>query len=213
MGRVSAHCFGSHLEPSGAVVFASRVHDPERYGVIEFDENQKVISLEEKPVNPKSNFAVPGLYFYDNQVVSIAKSLAPSSRGELEITSVNNEYLQRNELTVGVFDRGIAWLDAGTFESLNQASTFVKVIEERQGTKIGCIEEVAFYRKFIDEEQFKRLANKYAKSGYGDLLERSAPAQVTAPNDSAAQVDSARRTVRSSSCKVLESYPMKKATI
>lgn len=176
----------SHLEPDGAVVFASRVHDPERYGVVEFDENQKVISLEEKPVNPKSNFAVPGLYFYDNQVVSIAKSITPSSRGELEITSVNSKYLQRNELTVGVFDRGIAWLDAGTFESLNQASTFVKVIEERQGTKIGCIEEVAFYRKFIDEEQFKRLANKYAKSGYGDylndLLLHKSPHPTTRPH-------------------------------
>lgn len=176
----------SHLEPRGAVVFASRVHDPERYGVVEFDENQKVTSLKEKPVNPKSNFAVPGLYFYDNQVISIAKSIKPSSRGELEITSINNEYLQRNALTVGVFDRGIAWLDAGTFEALNQASTFVKVIEERQGTKIGCIEEVAFYRKFIDEEQFKNLANKYAKSGYGDylndLLLHKSPHPTTRPH-------------------------------
>lgn len=166
--------FGAMLrasrDPEGAVVFASRVHDPERYGVVEFDENQKVISLEEKPADPKSNFAVPGLYFYDNQVVSIAKSIKPSSRGELEITSVNNEYMKKKQLTVGVFDRGIAWLDTGTFESLNQASTFVKVIEERQGTKIGCIEEVAYYRKFIDEKQFKQLAAKYAKSGYGDYL-------------------------------------------
>jgi len=160
----------SYSDPDGAVVFASQVHDPQRYGVVSFDDNQNAISLEEKPTHPKSNFAVPGLYFYDNHVIEIAKQIKPSHRGELEITSVNNEYLQRKQLTVGVFDRGIAWLDTGTFESLNQASTFVKVIEERQGTKIGCIEEVAYYRKFIDEPQLRSLATKYAKSGYGEYL-------------------------------------------
>lgn len=159
-----------HSDPDGAVVFASRVHDPERYGVVEFDENRKVVSLEEKPSQPKSNYAVPGLYFFDNEVVDIAKSIQPSTRGEYEITTVNNEYLIRGKLEVGVFDRGTAWLDTGTFASLNEASTFVRVIEERQGTKIGCIEEVAFYRKFIDERQLSVLANKYGKSGYGDYL-------------------------------------------
>jgi len=154
----------------GAVVFASHVHDPERYGVIEFDANRKAISLEEKPANPKSHFAVPGLYFYDNDVVRIAKSIEPSARGEYEITSVNNEYLRQGKLQVGVFDRGIAWLDTGTFASLNEASTFVRVIEERQDTKIGCIEEVAYYRKFIDATQLAALAERYAKSGYGDYL-------------------------------------------
>jgi glucose-1-phosphate thymidylyltransferase len=156
--------------PDGAVVFAAHVHDPERYGVVEFDQNRKAISLEEKPENPKSDFAVPGLYFYDNDVVQIAKNIEPSARGEYEITCVNNEYLRRGKLQVGVFDRGIAWLDTGTFASLNDASTFVRVIEERQDTKIGCIEEVAYYRKFIDSKQLKKLADRYAKSGYGDYL-------------------------------------------
>lgn len=160
----------THTDPDGAVVFASRVHDPERYGVVEFDDRRKAISLEEKPTNPKSIYAVPGLYFYDNEVVQIAKQVQPSARGEYEITSVNNEYLSRGKLEVGVFNRGIAWLDTGTFASLNEASTFVRVIEERQGTKIGCIEEIAYYSKFIDEKGLLALADKYAKSGYGEYL-------------------------------------------
>ena len=159
-----------YTDPDGAVVFAAPVHDPERYGVVEFDGNRKAISLEEKPAHPKSNYAVPGLYFYDNHVVEIAESVKPSARGEYEITSVNNEYLSRDRLKVGVFNRGIAWLDTGTFSSLNEASTFVRVVEERQGTKIGCIEEVAFYRQFIDSTQLTRLADKYAKSSYGEYL-------------------------------------------
>lgn len=159
-----------YTQPDGAVVFAARVHDPERYGVIEFDDHRKALSLEEKPANPKSHFAVPGLYFYDNSVIEIARHIEPSARGEYEITSVNNAYLRQDKLTVGVFDRGVAWLDTGTFASLNEASTFVRVIEERQDTKIGCIEEVAFYRKFIDAQQLAKLAERYAKSGYGDYL-------------------------------------------
>ena len=159
-----------HTDPTGAVVFAAQVSDPERYGVIEFDHDQKVLSIEEKPVQPKSNFAVPGLYFYDNDVVNIASSLEPSARGEYEITDVNRTYLERGDLRVGVFNRGIAWLDTGTFVSLNEASTFVRVIEERQGTKIGCIEEVAYYSKFIDGDQLLSLAKKYDKSGYGNYL-------------------------------------------
>ncbi len=157
-------------DPVGAVVFAARVADPQRYGVVEFDDRRRAISIEEKPANPKSNFAVPGLYFYDNDVVDIAQQIQPSARGEYEITSVNNQYLRRGQLQVGLFNRGIAWLDTGTFASLNEASTFVRVIEERQGTKIGCIEEVAYYRKFIDRGQLVRLAEKYGKSGYGDYL-------------------------------------------
>ncbi|HMP79804.1 MAG TPA: glucose-1-phosphate thymidylyltransferase RfbA [Pirellulaceae bacterium] len=159
-----------HTAPEGAVVFAQPVTDPQRYGVVEFDENKSVISLEEKPARPKSNYAVPGLYFYDNQVVEIAKQLQPSARGEYEITDVNKEYLRRGQLKVGVFNRGIAWLDTGTFSSLNDASTFVRVVEERQGTKIGCIEEVAYYRKMIDDAQLLKLAERYGKSGYGDYL-------------------------------------------
>ena len=159
-----------HSDPDGAVVFASLVKDPERYGVVEFDKDRKAISLEEKPTEPKSNFAVPGLYFYDNSVVEIAKNVKPSARGEYEITSVNNEYLKRDKLKVGVFNRGIAWLDTGTFGSLNEASTFVRVIEERQGTKIGCIEEIAYYREFIDRTRLSELAVKYGKSGYGHYL-------------------------------------------
>ncbi len=167
----------NHTDPDGAVVFAAPVRDPERYGVVEFDRDNNVISLEEKPAQPKSNFAVPGLYFYDNDVIEIAKNIEPSARGEYEITSVNNEYLKRQKLAVGVFNRGIAWLDTGTFASLNEASTFVRVIEERQGTKIGCIEEVAYYSKFIDKDQLKHLARKYDKSGYGEYLMRLADDQ------------------------------------
>lgn len=163
-----------HNSPDGAVVFASRVHDPERYGVVEFDADRKAISLEEKPTDPKSNFAVPGLYFYNNQVVEIAKNVEPSTRGEYEITSVNNEYLRRGKLEVGVFNRGIAWLDTGTFRTLNEASTFVRVIEERQGTKIGCIEEVAYHANFIDRNQLHIIAKKYGKSGYGTYLQKVA---------------------------------------
>lgn len=161
---------------SGAVIFAAPVQDPERYGVVEFDPSGKVISIEEKPTEPKSKYAVPGLYFYNNDVVGIAESIETSERGEYEITSVNRVYLERGELDVGVFNRGIAWLDTGTFASLNEASTFVRVIEERQDTKIGCIEEVAYYRKFITREQLLVSAEKYAKSGYGDYLKLVASA-------------------------------------
>ena len=154
----------------GAAVFAYEVNDPERYGVVEFDENGKVISLEEKPTKPKSIFAVPGLYFYDNKVVKIAKSLQPSSRGEYEITDVNKAYLKLEELKVGIINRGTAWLDTGTFDSMSDASEFVRVIEKRQSKKIGCIEEVAFNMGYIDELQLATLAEKYAKSGYGDYL-------------------------------------------
>jgi len=170
--------FGSLLRASqnldGAVIFASSVQDPERYGVVEFDEENNAISIEEKPSTPKSNYAVPGLYFYDNDVVSIAGNIKPSARGEYEITTVNQVYLERQKLKVSVFNRGIAWLDTGTFASLNEASTFIRVIEERQNTKIGCIEEVAFYSKFIDRQQLLHLADKYTKSGYGNYLRKVA---------------------------------------
>ena len=160
----------SQTDPDGAVIFAAPVHYPERYGVVEFDDEKNAISIEEKPAQPKSHFAVPGLYFYDNDVVEIAETIEPSARGEYEITTVNQVYLQRKKLKVGVFNRGVAWLDTGTFASLNEASTFVRVIEERQDTKIGCIEEVAYYSKFITKTQLLALAEKYAKSGYGDYL-------------------------------------------
>ena len=163
-----------HIDPDGAVIFAAPVHDPERYGVVEFDDKKNAVSIEEKPTEPKSNFAVPGLYFYDNDVVEIAETIEPSARGEYEITTVNQVYLERKQLKVGVFNRGIAWLDTGTFASLNEASTFVRVIEERQDTKIGCIEEVAYYSKFISKEQLLERAEKYSKSGYGDYLRRVA---------------------------------------
>jgi glucose-1-phosphate thymidylyltransferase len=162
--------FYSNNDPEGGVVFAYHVHDPERYGVVEFGEDHKVISIEEKPTQPKSNYAVPGLYFYDNKVVEIAKNLKPSPRGEYEITDVNKAYLESGKLKVGVLDRGTAWLDTGTFASLMQAGNFVQVIEERQGLKVGCIEEIAYEMKFIDEGQLKKLAEPLLKSGYGKYL-------------------------------------------
>src|SRR5690606_28679617 len=154
----------------GGVVFAYPVNDPERYGVVEFDNENKVLSIEEKPAQPKSNYAVPGLYFYDNSVVEIAKNIQPSARGEYEITDVNKEYLKQGRLRVGVFDRGTAWLDTGTFASLMQAGQFVQVIEERQGMKIGAIEEVAYRMGYINKEQLIQAAQPLKKSGYGEYL-------------------------------------------
>ncbi|MDE3235838.1 MAG: glucose-1-phosphate thymidylyltransferase RfbA [Bacteroidota bacterium] len=156
----------------GAAVFAYEVQDPERYGVVEFDEQFNALSIEEKPHHPKSNYAVPGLYFYDNDVVAIAKNIAPSPRGEYEITDVNKTYLEQGKLKVGRMDRGTAWLDTGTFDSLHDACEFVRVIEKRQGHKIGCIEEVAYRMGFISREQLLVLADKYNKSGYGEYLRR-----------------------------------------
>ncbi len=171
--------YGSQLEKtlkraserkSGATVFAYHVNDPERYGVVAFDQNQTAISIEEKPKLPKSNYAVPGIYFYDNQVVEIAKNLQPSARGEYEITDVNNVYLQKGQLQVEILDTGTAWLDTGTFHSLAQATQFVQVIEERQGIMIGCLEEIAFKNGFIDAKQLQKLAEPLLKSGYGEYL-------------------------------------------
>lgn len=160
----------SVTEPDGGIVFAYHVSDPERYGVVEFDENKKAISIEEKPKQPKSSYAVPGLYFYDNSVVDIAKNLQPGARGEYEITDVNKEYLRKQKLKVEILDRGTAWLDTGTFDSLMQAAQFVQVIEQRQGLKVGCIEECAYRMNFINRKQLHKLAEPLLKSGYGNYL-------------------------------------------
>ncbi|MEH6679583.1 MAG: glucose-1-phosphate thymidylyltransferase RfbA [Sediminicola sp.] len=169
-GSGLAKLLQSNNNPEGGIIYAYRVHDPERYGVVEFNEEGKAISIEEKPTHPKSNYAVPGIYFYDNEVVEIAKSIPPSQRGELEITDVNRVYLERNRLSVSILDRGTAWLDTGTFQSLMQASQFVEVIEERQGLKIGAIEAAAYEMGYIDMDQFKQLAEPLMKSGYGKNL-------------------------------------------
>ncbi len=169
-GRGLHQLLAESNDPDGGVVFAYHVKDPERYGVVEFDEDLNAITIEEKPQHPKSNYAVPGLYFYDNSVVEVAKNLKPSARGEYEITDVNKYYLEQGKLKVGVLSRGTAWLDTGTFHSLIQASQFVEVIESRQGLKIGCIEEIAFLKGFIDAGQLEKLAQPLLKSGYGEYL-------------------------------------------
>lgn len=166
MGRQLKTCH----QPNGGIVFAYHVSDPERYGVVDFDASGKVLSIEEKPQKPKSNYAVPGLYFYDNEVIKIARDLKPSARGEYEITDVNRVYLEKGKLSVKILERGTAWLDTGTFASLMQAGQFVQVIEERQGLKIGCIEEVAFNMGYIDAQQLKKIAEPLTKSGYGNYL-------------------------------------------
>ena len=167
-------------DPEGGVIFAYHVSDPERYGVVEFDHNNMAISIEEKPVNPKSNYAVPGLYFYDNSVIEVAKNIKPSARGEYEITDVNKHYLQHQKLKVGILGRGTAWLDTGTFKSLLQAAQFVQVVEDRQGLKIGCIEEVAYNMGFIDKSGLRAIAEPLLKSGYGEyllnLIDKKSPA-------------------------------------
>lgn len=159
-----------YTEIDGAAVFAYEVNDPERYGVVEFDKNYKVLSIEEKPFNPKSNFAVPGIYFYDNSVIEIAKSIKPSSRGEFEITEVNNQYLKNNKLNVGIINKDTVWLDTGTFDSYYDAVEFVRVLEKRQNKKVGCIEEVAYNMNYINKDELLHLAKKYEKSGYGKYL-------------------------------------------
>lgn len=169
-GDGMAKLMQANNHPDGGVVFAYPVHDPERYGVVEFDEHKNAISIEEKPTKPKSNYAVPGLYFYDNEVIKIAKAIKPSPRGELEITDINKVYLESGKLKVGLLSRGTAWLDTGTFESLMQAGQFVQVIEDRQGLKIGCIEEIAFRMNFIAAEQLRKLGKPLVKSGYGKYL-------------------------------------------
>lgn len=169
-GSRFSHLLQQSANPDGAVIFAYPVSDPERYGVVEFDNENIAISIEEKPQKPKSNYAVPGLYFYDNTVVKIAKNIAPSTRGEYEITDVNRKYLEDKKLKVAVLDRGFAWLDTGTFESLHDATEFVRVIEKRQGFKIGCLEEIAYRMHFINKEQLMLLAKKFEKSGYGEYL-------------------------------------------
>ena len=169
-GGAMENMLTSHNDPNGGVIFAYHVKDPERYGVVDFDDNMNAISIEEKPKVPKSNYAVPGLYFYDNSVIEIAKNIQPSARGEYEISDVNAEYLRMGKLKVGVLDRGTAWLDTGTFNSLMQASQFVQVIEERQGLKVGCIEEIAYKKGFINEQQLIDLAQPLIKSGYGSYL-------------------------------------------
>jgi glucose-1-phosphate thymidylyltransferase len=169
-GAGLGNLLSGNTNPDGGIVYAYHVSDPERYGVVEFDAQRKAISIEEKPERPKSNYAVPGLYFYDNEVVDIARDLKPSARGEYEITDVNKVYLERGKLKVSILDRGTAWLDTGTFDSLMQASQFVQVIEQRQGIKIACIEEIAYRKQFIDKEQLVRIAQPLLKSGYGQYL-------------------------------------------
>lgn len=159
-----------YTDPDGGVIFGAHVADPERYGIVEFDQNNNVVSIEEKPAHPKSNYAIPGLYFFDNQVVEIAKTVQPSERGEVEITEIHNAYLRQGKLKVALLDRGTAWLDTGTFATMNQAAQFVQVIEERQGIKIGCIEEAAYRQGYIDAEQLRKIAEPLMKSGYGEYL-------------------------------------------
>jgi glucose-1-phosphate thymidylyltransferase len=169
-GEAFGHILQQCSDPDGGIVFAYKVADPERYGVVEFDDNHHAVSIEEKPAQPKSDYAVVGLYFYDNQVIDIAKNIQPSDRGELEITTVNEEYLKRGKLKVQTMSRGSAWLDTGTFESMNDASEYIRVIEKRTGLKIGCIEEVAYHQGFIDKAQLQTIADPLVKSGYGKYL-------------------------------------------